>query len=445
MSESSPSANDIAAPPAADVHEMWLSYSTEERVQAFLRLSSADAEEVFLDLDVETQADLLIALAPDQQKPLVRLLAPDDAADLIQSLPEDKRDDLIALLNRLTRKEVAALLTYAEDEAGGLMSPRYARVRPEMTVYEAISYLRKQAKRQTETISYSYVLDADQHILGVVSLRELFTADNFQTVQEIMNRDVITVPETMNQGQVSRLLAQHNLVAIPVVDPENRIVGIVTVDDALEVLEEEVTEDMQKLGGMEAFDSPYLRTSLFEMIKKRAGWLAILFVGETLTASAMAFYESEIKKAVVLALFIPLIISSGGNAGSQASTLVIRAMALGELRTRFWAKVLVREIAAGFLLGTILGAIGFLRIMLWPTRQGTYGEHYMLIAATVFFSLMGVVMWGTISGSMLPLLLKRLGFDPASASAPFVATLVDVTGLVIYFSVASVLLGGLLL
>jgi magnesium transporter len=375
----------------------------------------------------------------------MRLLAPDDAADAVQAAPEEERDGLLALLDDSARKEVTALLAYAEDQAGGLMSPRFARVRPDMTADEAISYLHKQARERVETIYYVYVLDAQQRLVGVVSFRQLFEAPGSMKVRDLMQTEVVTVSEQMDQEDVGLLFAKHSLLAIPVVDADGHMKGVVTVDDIVDVVQEEATEDIQKIGGMEALDEPYLDIGLCRMIRKRAGWLSALFMSETLTATAMGYFEHEIARAVVLALFIPLIISSGGNSGSQASTLVVRAMALGEVRLRDWWRVMRREWAAGLALGAILGMIGLLRILLWPTRATLYGEHYVLVAITVACSLVGVVLWGTISGSMLPLLMRRLGFDPASASAPFVATLVDVTGLVIYFSVASVMLYGTLL
>jgi magnesium transporter len=325
------------------------------------------------------------------------------------------------------------------------MNPRYIRLRPEMMVDEAISYVRKQMREQPRTIYYGYVLDAEQHLLGVVSFRELFTATVRTRVAEIMKRQVTTIPEQMDQEAVSHIFAQSHLVALPVVNAEGQMKGIVTVDDVVDVVQEEATEDMQKVGGVEALDAPYLQIELRRMIRKRVGWLSVLFLGEMLTASAMGFFEKEIARAVVLALFIPLIISSGGNSGSQATTLVIRAMALGEVRLRDWWRVIRREIVAGLGLGLVLAVIGFLRIVTWEGLFHTYGPQYLSIATTVSFSLIGVVMWGTIAGSMLPFILRRLGFDPASASAPFVATLVDVSGLVIYFTVAAIILRGRLL
>jgi magnesium transporter len=357
-----------------------------------------------------------------------------------------QRDALLELLDEPTRKEVKGLLAYEEDEAGGLMNPRYARVRPDMTVDEAISYLRKQARAKVETIYVAYVLDDQRRLVGVVSFRDLFSAEQVLRVRDVMRTEFVTVTEQQDQESVSRLFAQHDLVAIPVIDADGRMKGIVTVDDIVDVVQEEATEDIQKFGGMEALEAPYLQISMRQMIKKRAGWLAVLFLGEMLTATAMAFFEGEIARAVVLALFIPLIISSGGNSGSQASTLVIRAMALGEVRLRDWWRVTRREVITGLALGLVLGTIGFLRIVIWAAlKPRTYGEHSFLVALTVFFSLLGVVLFGTLSGSLLPFALRKLKLDPASASAPFVATLVDVTGLIIYFTAASLILKGTLL
>ena len=324
------------------------------------------------------------------------------------------------------------------------MSPRYARVRPSMTVDEAIGYLRIQAPN-VETINYAYVLDGQQHLLGVISLRELFSAPGDKRVSEIMHTDLVTSAEDADQEAVGHLLSLHDLMAIPVVDAEGRMKGIITFDDIADVVEEEATEDIHKMGGSEALDAPYLQVGLGQMIRKRAGWLSVLLVGEMLTASAMARYEHQITSAVVLAVFIPLIISSGGNSGSQASTLVIRALALSEVRLRDWFRVFRRELVSGLCLGGILGVLGFLRVMAWQWGFHAYGEHAVGIALTVGVSLIGVVVLGTLAGSSLPFLFRRIGFDPASASAPFVATLVDVTGLIVYFTVAGLVLGGSLL
>ncbi|HTQ80979.1 MAG TPA: magnesium transporter [Thermoanaerobaculia bacterium] len=429
---------------AEELDEAWRLLSSADRAEGFELLSRAEAEEFLLRLSPHDQADLILALPQAERRLWVRLLEPDDAADLVQAAPAAERETLLSLLDAPTRKEVKALAAYAEDEAGGLMSSRYARVRPGMTVDEAIGYLRRQSEG-LETIYYTYVLDSEQHLLGVVSLRELFTARGDLTVSELMQTDLATATEGTDQEAVSRLLAKHDLLAVPVVDGEGRMKGIVTFDDIADVLEEEATEDIQKLGGSEALDEPYLQIGFLAMLKKRAGWLSALFLGEMLTATAMGFYEKEIAKAVLLSVFVPLIISSGGNSGSQASTLVVRALALGEVRLRDWWRVIRREVAAGFSLGALLGSIGVARILTWHALFKMYEPHYVLVALTVGFALVGVVLWGTLAGSMLPFILRRLGFDPASASAPFVATVVDVTGLIIYFSVASVVLRGTLL
>jgi magnesium transporter len=430
---------------ATDLQEAWPVLSAEERLEGLRLLTHAEAEDFLLGLSAREQAELILTTSPGERRSWMRLLPPDDAADVIQEAPEAERDGLLALLDEPTRKEVSALLAYAEDDAGGLMNPRFARLRPDMHVDEAISYLRRQARERLETIYYVYVLDAAQHLLGVVSFRELFAAPTDKTVRDIMHTEVLTVPEEMDQEAVSQLFAEHDFLAIPVVDREGRVKGIVTVDDIVDVVREEATEDIQKFGGMQALEAPYLASGFWNMMRKRAGWLSVLFVGEMLTASAMGFFEDEIARAVVLALFVPLIISSGGNSGSQASTLVIRAMALGELRLRDWWRVVRRELAAGLVLGSALAAIGFTRIVAWESLFHIYGEHWLLIAITVGATLIGVVTFGTLTGSMLPLVLRRLGADPASASAPFVATLVDVTGLVIYFTVASIVLRGTVL
>jgi magnesium transporter len=363
----------------------------------------------------------------------------------VQEVPAEDREGLMALLDEPTRQEVSGLLAYAEDDAGGLMNPRYARLRPDMTVDEAITYLRRHAAERVETLTYAYVLSPENKLLGVVSYRDLITAKPDQKIDAIMRTNLVTVPERMDQEELSRLFATHRYMAFPVVDAEGRMKGIVTLDDIVDVVREEATEDIQKIGGTAALDAPFLRVSALGMIKKRAGWLAVLFLGESITASAMGYFENEIARAVVLTLFIPLVISSGGNSGGQATTLVVRAMALGEVKLRDWWRVMQREIVSGLGLGLILAVIGIVRIVGWEWLFHTYGPHHFLIALCVAASLLGIVLWGSLVGSMLPFILRRLGLDPATASAPFVATLVDVTGLIIYFSTAKVILTGTLL
>jgi magnesium transporter len=349
----------------------------------------------------------------------------------------------VAVIAERSRHGLAAS-PYPEDEASALMHAGYVKISPEVTVEEAIAEIRQQAG-QVEMIYYAYVFDDSQHLIGVVSFRELLSAERSRKVREVMHTDSVFVVEDADQETVAQLLAKRRLLAVPVLDQDGHMLGIITSADVAGLVQQEAGEDILKIGGMEALDGPYLEVTFGQMVRKRAGWLAILFVGEMLTATAMGFFSAEIERAVVLALFIPLIISSGGNSGSQATTLVIRAMALGEIRLRDWWRVIRRELAAGLTLGTILGVIGISRIVLWHTLRGTYGPHYLVVALTIGCSLVGVVMFGTTAGSMLPFLLRRCGLDPASASAPFVATLVDVTGLVIYFSVANIILRGILL
>ena len=435
---------DLENSAAVSLWEEWPGLSEEERVERFKTLPPEEADEFFLSLAPVEQASLLRALPQGERRLWMRLLPPDDAVDLIQEAPSEERPQLFDMLDDATRTEVRALLAYAEDEAGGLMNPRFARVRPDMTGDEAVSYLRKQAG-QVETLYYAYALAEDQHLEGVISLRELFQAPGTKLVRELMRTEVVTVPEDMDQEAVARLYVEQGLLAIPVLDRVGRMKGIITFDDIADVVREEATEDTQKLGGMAALEEPYLKAPLAELVRKRAGWLTVLFVGELLTATAMAYFEAEIAKAVVLALFIPLIISSGGNSGSQATTLVIRAMAVGEVKIRDWWRVLRREVGTGFALGAVLGALGLVRVVLWHAVGGVYGEHYLLLGLAVGITLAGVVLWGCLVGAMLPFVFRRFGLDPASASAPFVATLVDVTGLVIYFTVASLLLTGTLL
>jgi magnesium transporter len=372
-------------------------------------------------------------------------------ADVVQALPDEGRTSVLGLLDEPTRKELVALLAYEEDEAGGLMNTRYGRLRPEMSVDEAITYLRKQTPERVESIYYAYVLDQQSQLLGVVSFRQLIMAKGSAKVAEVMTMDLVTVPDEMDQEAVSRLFAQHSYLSLPVVDTQGRMKGVVTADDIVDVVREEATEDIQKIGGSAALEAPYLEVRFLDMIKARAVWLVVLFLGSMLTISAIRTFEGQLAKASVLTAFIAMIISSGGNCGSQASTLVIRAMALGELKMRDWWRVFVREASAGLVLGGILAALGLLRVVIWhhsfedSSGEAFYGDHYLLIGLTVAGSVIGVALWGTLVGALLPFFLKRVGLDPASASAPLVATLSDVTGILIFFSVASTVLSGTLL
>ena len=427
---------------ADELRDAWPLLDLEERGDGLRVLPREDAEDFFIALAAPDQAALLLHFRPGQRRQWMRLLEPDDVADVIQEAGDNYRSTLLDLLDAPTRKEVTALLAYAEDQAGGLMSTRYARLRPQMTADEAISYLRRQAQDKIETIYYAYVVDPDQLLLGVVSFRDLFAADPKKIVAEVMETDVVRVSDEMDQETVSRLFAEHDLTVVPVVDRDGKMKGIVTVDDIVDVVQEEATEDAQKFGGMEALDVPYLASSRRTMVRKRGRWLTILLIGEMLTATALGFFEDEL--IPTLALFLPLIISSGGNSGSQASTLVIRAMALGEVRAADWWLVLRRELAIGISLGAVLGGFASVRVMIWGAA-GVYGAHYVLIGMTVALSVTGCVLWGTLAGAMLPFVLRKAGADPANASAPLVATLVDVSGIIIYFTVARLILSGVLL
>ncbi len=429
----------------AELLDAWTVLSSNERREGFQLLPRSEQEELFLNLKTGDQTDLLSRMTPAETRSWIRLLAPHDAADILQQCTVDLRPQLLEQLDEPARYEVRALLAYEEDRAGGLMNPRFVRVRPDMTVDEAFTYLRKQAERRSKMLHYAYVLDDEQRLLGVVSFRDLFLAQGSDKIATVMHTSLVTVTDDMSQGTVSQVFTRRALLALPVVDHEGRMKGVITADDIVDVVQEEATKELHKFAAVEAFQEPFLSIGLSMLFKRRGVWLAALFLGEMLTATAMGHYEGEISKAVVLALFIPLIISSGGNSGSQASTLVVRAMALGQVRLRDWWRVLYRELALGIALGALLGSIGLLRILLWPARRTLYGEHFAMVAITVACSLIGVVLFGSLVGAMLPFILRRLRLDPATACAPFVATLVDVSGLVIYFTVASFILHGTLL
>ena len=426
---------------ASSPAEQWLAVPSDERVPAFQALPRAEAAEVFQALDPSEQVVLLHDLSLQERRIWLRLLPLDATADVVQHADNDEeRIALLDLLDSVTRVEVQALLAYADDEAGGKMNPRYARLRPEMTVEQAIFYVRHQTGRQIDLIYYLYIVDEHDHLVGVLSFRDLLTARPQARIADIMRRDFTAVHEDDDQETVARVLQNAGLLAIPVVDDAGRMKGIISADDVLDVLQDEATEDIQKLGGTEALDLPYSRTGIVTLVRKRAGWLSILFVGEMLTATAIGFFEHELERAVILALFLPMIISSGGNTGSQAATLMVRALAIGEVRLGDWFRVMRREIATGAALGVILAVIGVTRVLTWHYAFGSYPDHAFQLAATIGAALFGVVLWGSIVGGMLPFALRRLGFDPATASAPFVATLSDVTGLVIYFVVAKLIL-----
>ncbi|MFD2864400.1 magnesium transporter [Mucilaginibacter antarcticus] len=398
-------------------------------------LSLNRAVNVFRILDFPTQERIIKKLSGKRIAEIVNELPPDDRTAFFAELHGDAVKALILHLSAADRKEALSLLGYNEDSVGRLMTPDYIAVKKSWDVNRVLAHIRQFGKN-SETIDVIYVLGDKGVLLDDIRIREILLVDPDTKISQLMDGRLIALKATDPQEEAINVFRMNNRTALPVTDNENVLLGIVTVDDILWIANEEYTEDIQKIGGTEALDEPYLDINLFKLVKKRVGWLIILFLGEMLTATAMGYFQMEIEKAVVLALFIPLIISSGGNSGSQASTLIIQAMALGEVTIEDWWRVMRREIVSGLMLGLTLGIIGFLRIVVWSHFSDVYGPHYMMIGATVGFSLIGVVLWGSLSGSMLPLLLKRLGFDPATSSAPFVATLVDVTGLVIYFSMA---------
>lgn len=407
-------------------------------------LSIGRAAAAFRILDFPLQEDVIRTLSPAKIAELMNELPADDRTAFLEELPSEAVKELIKLLDPEERRITLSLLGYKENSVGRIMTPDYIAVREEWTVKEVLDYIREHGK-DSETIDVIYVIDEKGHLLDDFRIREFLLVSPETVVHTLMDDRFVSLHANDNQEEAIQVFRMENRVALPVADDQGILLGIVTIDDMLWIANEEHTEDIQKIGGTEALDEPYLDMPLLKLVKKRVGWLVVLFIGEMLTATAMGFFEDEIAKAVVLALFVPLIISSGGNSGSQASTLIIQAMALGEISVGDWWRVMRREILSGLLLGGALGAIGFLRILLWNTLFNTYGAHTVLIGATVGISLVGVVLWGTLSGSMLPLVLKKCGADPATSSAPFVATLVDVTGLLIYFSVAYTLMKGILL
>jgi magnesium transporter len=431
--------------PPADVAEVILDMPEDDQVIIFRVLPAALAADVFEYLDIDAQQQLLRAMAHEQVVAILNEMSPDDRTALLEELPSAAARQLIQLLTPEERKVAQSLLGYPEGSVGRLMTPNFIAVHEDWTVKEVLDYVRENGQ-DSETLNVIYVVDERGKLIDDLRIREFLLRPLSARVDQFMDRNFVHLHATQSQQEALQIFRKYDRAALPVVDSANVLVGIVTVDDMLDVAEEEATEDIQKIGGMEALDEPYTTIPLVRMVKKRATWLIILFLGEMLTATAMQGYNSEIEKAAILAMFLPLIISSGGNSGSQATTLVIRAMALGELRLRDWFRVVRKELLSGLSLGLILGTIGFFRITLWQYLHiFDYGKYHWLVAFTVGAALVGVVLWGTLSGAMLPFLLRRCGLDPAASSAPFVATLVDVTGLVIYFNVALFILRGTLL
>lgn len=408
------------------------------------------AASVFKILDIAQQKNIVKELPSAKTAELLNELPADDRTDFLEELPKAAIRDLIKLLDPDERKITLSLLGYPEDSVGRLMTPDYVYIYLHNTVYEVFETIRKHA-RNSETIDVLYVIDETGQLIDDIRIRDVILASPEKRVDEIIDGRYVSLNVNDDQEHASQVFKMNNRVALPVVDDNNILLGIVTIDDMLWVANEEFSEDMQKMGGTEALNEPYLDIPFFKLIQKRAGWLIILFLSEMLTATAMAYFSDELSKALVLSIFVPLIMSSGGNSGSQASTLIIQAMAVGEVAIADWWHVMRREIFSGLTLGSILGVIGFIRIIIWHQLMShgvisdLYGPHWILIAFTISFSLIGVVLWGTLAGSMLPIVLKKLGADPAASSAPFVATLVDVTGLIIYFSVAYLFLSNTVL
>lgn len=438
---------EVSDLPPADLADLLNELSLVEAATVVSMLPLERAIELYDQPTMRRRAAILEQLEPARVAQMLTGLSADERTDIIQKMGLHERHRILPKLSDEMREELEDLLQYPEHTAGGIMTTEFVRLEPKLSVGAALKHIRSVA-REKESIYACYVLEpGTDKLLGAVSLRDLVMAELDAPLSKVMKRKPVTVNALDDQEKVAQKISKYNLLAVPVLEKDGSVVGFVTVDDVIDVLIEEGTEDFLRMAAVEpgALDKPYMQIALPLMIRKRAGWLVILFLGEMLTATAMGFFEKEIERAVVLALFVPLIISSGGNCGSQASTLVIRALALGEVALRDWWRVMRREVFSGLGLGLILGTIGFLRITIWSAFSNIYGPHWGLVALTVGLALIGIVLWGTLAGSMLPFLLRRLGFDPATSSAPFVATLVDVTGLVIYFSVAVMILRGTLL
>lgn len=418
--------------------------SDKDQVQIFHAIDRDRAFATFENLEISVQKTLVDTL-PNR---LVSLILNDMSADnrtaLLEELNSEQLNKLLKLLTKKERKIALSLLGYPENSIGRLMTPEYMTVQQHWTISTVLDYIRENGE-SSETLDIIYIVDEKGYLIDDIKIGEFLLAPLDTLVSELMDGKKVSLHVTDDEEVAINVFAEFNRVALPVTDAQGILLGIVTIDDVLELAKKEDTEDIQKLGGVEAFEEPYIDVGIFKMIGKRAPWLVILFFGELLTASAMAFFEHEIARAVVLALFIPLIVSSGGNSGSQAATLIIRAMALGEVTIADWFRILRRELVAGSVLGLMLGILGFTRIAAWSIFTDLYGPHWFSVALTIGLSLTGVVLWGSLMGSMLPLILKRLGADPATSSAPFIATLVDVTGLLIYFGLATIILSGTLL
>jgi magnesium transporter len=428
----------------ADLGDLLEDLPAEESAAALAALDAELAARAFEHASPAVQEDLVARLPESELSRLLNALSPDDRTAFFERQPAEEIERLLTLLSPAEQRVARSLLSYGEGTVGRLMTPDFVTIKPEWTVDRVLQHVRR-VGRDSETLNVVYVTDESDRLIDDIRIREILLAAPERRVSELMDRQYVALSVTDREGDAVGVFRKYDRSALPVIDSRDVLIGIVTIDDVLDVAEEEATRELHRFGGLEALEEPYVSTPVWQMIRKRATWLVVLFLGEMLTASAMGYFDSEIHRAVVLALFIPLIISSGGNSGSQAATLIVRALAVGEVGLSDWWRVMRREIMSGLALGIILAAIGFMRIMIWSRFTDLYEPYPLLVAVTVACSLVGVVLWGTLSGSMLPFVLKRLGLDPATSSAPFVATLVDVTGLVIYFTVALVVLRGTLL
>jgi magnesium transporter len=431
----------------ADNVELINKLEPEAAADLLLLLPPETAVQILDVPELDFGAEILQALPRDKAAALLGGMSADMAADLVQQLDDEVRGEVMPLLDAATRASITSLLSYPENTAGAMMTTEFVSVPSNWSVAQTLQHIR-QVERTRETIYAIYVLDPmTRRLSGNVTLRRLISGEPEANIMSVaVTTAPITTTALVDREDVARLISKYDLLAVPVIDKAGRVLGIVTVDDIIDAIIEETTEDVQKFGGMAATEEPYMQIGMLAMLRKRGGWLALLFLSEMLTASAMQHYEFELQKALVLTLFIPLIMSSGGNSGSQATSLLLRALALREVRLRDWWRVALRELPTGLILGAGLGVIGLARVLIWQ-KLGLYdyGEHWFLVGLTVAAALIGVVAFGSVAGSMLPFLMQRVGFDPAVASAPFVATLVDVTGLMIYFSVALLILHGTLL
>jgi magnesium transporter len=428
----------------ADIADLIVELQENEQVIVFRLLPIELATDTFEQLEFDIQLDLLKAMGKGEIAALLNDMSPDDRTALLEELPGSAAKQLLQLLSTEERIIARTLLGYPENSVGRLMTPDYIAIKPVWTIEEALKYIRENAE-DSETLNIVYVIDDRNKLLDDIKIKEFILASPDKKVTDLMDENYVALNVTDDQEEAVEVFKKYDRIALPVVDKFGVLIGIVTVDDVLDVAEEEATEDIHKLAAVEALEEPYPTIPLLEMVKKRVVWLAILFIAQILTAIVLEYFENEITKAVVLSIFIPLIISSGGNSGSQAATLVIRAMAVGEITLADWWRIMHREILSGLMIGLILGFLGFFQVAFLANFSAAIGAHWVLLGITISISIIGIVMWGTLSGSMLPFILKRLGADPATSSAPLVTTMVDIAGIIIYFTVAIIILGGTLL